>query len=118
MPLNQSQNTSKSPVSATEVLEKPQPRKFTAEYKLRILAEGDRPQEPGQIGGILRREGLYSSHLSTWRKQREQGQLQALGNKQRGRPVQSSKELKAEIDKLRSDNQRLAKKLKQAELRA
>jgi len=56
-----------------EVLTKAERRQFSAEYKLRVLAEADRCSEAGQIGALLRRKGLYSSHLSKWRQQREQG---------------------------------------------
>ena len=66
------------PADPNEVLEKPSRRHFTADYKLRILEQADRAQEPGTLGAVLRREGLYSSHLSTWRKQREQGILDGL----------------------------------------
>jgi transposase-like protein len=59
-------------------LEKPLRRRFTAEYKLRILTEADALTDSGQIGDLLRREGLYSSHLTTWRRQREAGSIQAL----------------------------------------
>ena len=61
-----------------EVLEKPVRRRFTAEYKLRILAEADACTETGQLGELLRREGLYSSHLSTWRRQRDEEVLAGL----------------------------------------
>jgi len=60
--------------------------RFTADYKLRILQEAER-RAPGQVGALLRREGLYSSHLTTWRKQREAGSLAALGAKKRGPKV-------------------------------
>ncbi|MBD3883842.1 hypothetical protein IFO70_18940 [Phormidium tenue FACHB-886] len=66
-----------SHVPNPEVLEKAQRRIYTAEYKLRILQEADTCSE-GQMGAILPREGLYSSHLTTWRRQREAGQLAAL----------------------------------------
>ncbi len=61
-----------------EVPEKPTRRKFPAEYKRRILQEADRCTEPGQLGELVRREALYSSHLITWRKQRERGVLSGL----------------------------------------
>ena len=73
-----------SGVPSPEVLEKAQRRLYTAEYKLRILQETDTCSE-GQIGAILRREGLYSSHLTTWRRQRQTGQLAALTDNKRGR---------------------------------
>jgi transposase-like protein len=61
-----------------EVLAKPLRRRFNAEYKLRILKEVDALTDSGQIGALLRRKGLYSSHLTTWRRQREAGTIQAL----------------------------------------
>ena len=68
-----------------ELVERPKRRRFTAEYKLRVLREADACSQPGEIGALLRREGLYSSHLlSEWRKQRDAGALQALA-RQRGR---------------------------------
>jgi transposase-like protein len=60
-------------------------RQFRAKYKLRILAEADQCTQRGEIGALLRREGLYSSHLTTWRKQRDRGQLEGLTPKKRGR---------------------------------
>jgi transposase-like protein len=74
-----------SPVPETEVSEKAKRRGFTAEYKKRILAEVDGCTQPGEIGALLRREGLYSSHLTTWRKAlRERGELNGLEPRQRG----------------------------------
>jgi len=61
-----------------ELTERPQRRRFSTRYKLRILQEADACTRPGEIGALLRREGLYTSHLSAWRRQREQGALQAL----------------------------------------
>src|SRR4029453_14155381 len=68
----------------TEVVAKPQRRRFTAEYKRRIVREADRCTTPGAIGALLRREGLYSSHLTTWRAARERGELEALAPRKRG----------------------------------
>jgi transposase len=68
----------------TEVVAKPQRRRFTAEYKRRIVREADRCTTPGAIGALLRREGLYSSHLTTWRAARDRGELEALAPKKRG----------------------------------
>ena len=68
-----------------EVAPRAKRRTYTATYKLRILREADGCNQPGQIGALLRREGLYSSHLSTWRKQRARGELQGLSPKKRGR---------------------------------
>ena len=68
----------------TEVVAKPQRRRFTAEYKRRIVREADRCTTPGAIGALLRREGLDSSHLTTWRAARDRGELEALAPKKRG----------------------------------
>jgi transposase-like protein len=72
-------------VSDRELIERPRRRRFTAEYKLQILREGDACGKPGQIGVLLRREGLYSSLLTEWRRARDSGALQAL-ERPRGRP--------------------------------
>jgi len=97
------------------VPEKPVRRRFTAEYKLRILREADRSSEPGQLGALLRREGLYSSHLTTWRQQREEGTLAGLSPKRRGRKASPEAPLVAENERLKRENQRLLAKLRQAE---
>ena len=99
-----------------EVPEKPTRRRFTAEYKLRILRLADACTEPGSIGALLRREGLYSSHLTTWRRQREEGTLDGLKPKKRGRRVAERSPLLAELERLRRENERLTQRLKQAEL--
>jgi hypothetical protein len=65
-------------------LKKKQRHKFTAKYKLSILSEADLCSQPGQVGDLLRREGLYSSHLTIWRRQRKEGLLDALSPKKRG----------------------------------
>jgi transposase-like protein len=98
-----------------EVLERPVRRRFAAEFKLRILREADACQEPGQLGALLRREGLYASHLTTWRRQRDQGALAALKPKRRGRKTEPVHPLAAENQRLRHENERLATRLKQAE---
>ena len=98
-----------------EVLAKPKRRRFTAAYKARIVEEAMACTEPGQIGALLRREGLYSSALTLWRKQYQSGALQGLKDIKRGRKqVHDSRD--KELDRLRRDNQRLTKKLEQAEL--
>ena len=94
-----------------EVAPRAKRRIYTAAYKLRILQEADRCDQYGQIGALLRREGLYSSHLTTWRRQRTAGQLEALSSKKRGRKAQD-----AEVAALRRENQRLRAQLEQAEL--
>src|SRR5207247_4109487 len=68
-----------------QVAAKPQRRSFTAEYKRRILKEADACATPGAVGALLRREGLYSSHLVVWRRARGRGELAALAPKKRGR---------------------------------
>lgn len=68
-----------------ELVERARRRRFTAEYKLRILREADVCGKPGEVGALLRREGLYSSLLTEWRRQRERGSLAAL-ERPRGRP--------------------------------
>jgi transposase len=68
-----------------QVTAKPQRRTYTAEYKRRILKEADACTTPGALGALLRREGLYSSHLVTWRRARARGELAALAPKRRGR---------------------------------
>jgi transposase len=103
------------PIPDPAVLEKPVRRRFTAEYKLRILQEADRSTAPGQLGALLRREGLYSSLLSTWRKQRDQGTLAGLSPKRRGRKANPDAPLIAENQRLMRETQRLAVKLRQAE---
>ena len=99
-----------------EVSEKKARRKFTAKYKLRILDEAEKCTQPGQIGSLLRREGLYSSNLTTWRKQRDEGQLQGLRPKKRGRKAKPVNPLARRVAELERETQRLRKKLKKAEL--
>ena len=96
-----------------EVSTKAKRRTFTAEYKRRILEEADGCTESGEIGALLRREGLYSSHLSGWRRQREAGELAGLRPKKRGR---KKDEEAAELARLRRENERLRRQLDQAEL--
>lgn len=95
-----------------EVVERVRRRQFTGAYKVRILREAD-ACEPGQLGALLRREGLYSSHLTHWRQQRAQGQLAALTPQRRGRPVRTAGE--QELARLRQENERLTQKLAAAE---
>lgn len=97
-----------------EVVPKAKRRTFTAGYKLWVLEEADKCREqPGQIGALLRREGLYSSHLTTWRRQREAGQMAGLKPQQRGR---KRDEEAGQISRLRRENERLGRQLAQAEL--
>lgn len=94
-----------------ELVEGAQRRRFTAEYKLRVLHDADRCSVPGEIGALLRREGLYSSLLSTWRKQRDEGALHAL-EKRRGR--KKSHPLEAENENLRRRAKRAEAELEKA----
>lgn len=87
-------------------------RRFRAGYKLQILKEADACTEPGEIGALLRREGLYSSHLTEWRRQRDAGALQALGDR-RGRKAKSR--LEKENERLRRETEQLRDRLAQAE---
>ena len=96
-----------------EVVVKAQRRRFTAAYKQRILQEADACAQPGDIGAVLRREGLYSSHLSTWRHQRAQGELQGLTPAKRGRRADPQA---AEIVRLQRETARLTAQLARAEL--
>ena len=98
-----------------EVAEKKRRRKFTAKYKLRIIEEADTCTGPGQIGVLLRREGLFYSNLTTWRKQKEKGLLAALSPKKRGRKEKEKNPLTQRVAQLERENERLRKKLKQAE---
>jgi len=99
-----------------EVLEKKPRRRFTAKYKLHILTEADRCTKPGSIGALLRREGLYSSHLTTWRKQREKGLLRVMKPKKRGRKPKEKNPLANKVARLEKENRRLQKQLKKAEI--
>lgn len=99
-----------------EVLTHPKRRRFTAEYKLRILAEVDKATAPGGVGRILRREGLYSSHLVKWRAERAQAQRAGLEPKRRGPKPQPKHPSQDEARQLRRENERLKKQLQRAEL--
>ena len=81
-----------------ELVERPRRRTFTAAYKLEVLRDADACTKPGEIGALLRREGLYTSHLSAWRKQRDEGALKAL-SKPRGRPKPDPRD--AQLERLR-----------------
>ncbi len=99
-----------------EVVAKPKRRTFTAEYKLRILQEAEAAAAtPGGIGTVLRREGLYSSLLATWRRERAGGILEALSPRKRG-PKSKRNPLEEENQKLRRQNARLAEELRKAQL--
>ena len=94
-----------------ELVERPRRRTFTAKYKLKVLGEADACTKPGEIGALLRREGLYTSHLSAWRKQRDEGALQALSQR-RGRPAADPRD--AQIASLRRRAERAESELEKA----
>jgi transposase len=97
-----------------EVVADAKRRTFTAEYKLRILAEADAAAaQPGGIGALQRREGLYSSHLVTWRRERQAGILKGLTPHKRG-PKSKRNPQEEEMQKLRRENQRLTEELRKA----
>ena len=103
-------------VANPEVPEKARRRQFSAEYKLRILEEADACSEPGEIGGLLRREGLYSSHLTTWRRQREEGALRGLAPRTRGRKPKPKNPLAGRLAELERENRALQERVRQAEM--
>ena len=102
-------------IADPEVVPLAERRRFTAEEKLRILEEADACTEPGEIGALVRREGIYSSYLSRWRQARDRGQLAALGEQQRGRKPAADAALAREVVRLRRENERLQARLDQAE---
>ena len=104
------QSMSKEP--DPEVVPKAKRRQFSAKYKMRILAEADNCTERGEIGALLRREGLYSSHLTDWRKQRDRGGLERLCGRKRGRKPDRQA---TEIARLRQENEQLQSRLERAE---
>jgi len=104
--------TSRATEPDPEVPAKVERRRFTAEYRLRIVKQADACKKPGELGALLRREGLYASYLSTWRRQREQGARRDMRAQKRGpkpRPVDPR------VQELETDNRRLQRKLQRAE---
>lgn len=99
-----------------EVSSKPVRRRFSAKYKQRILVEVDRCNQKKAVGALLRREGLYSSYLGQWRRQREAGELEALSPKKRGVKAAQLNPLKERNQELERELKRVQKKLKHAEL--
>jgi len=100
-------------VPNTEVVAKAKRRHFSAAEKMRILREADACQGTGEIGALLRREGIYSSYLTTWRRQRESRELDGLAPKKRG-PKPNPEAI--ELAKLRREYARLQERMRQAEL--
>jgi len=112
----QAPSPSRVPHASLEVVPKAKRRTFTAEYKARILREADaaaRSKERGALGELLRREGLYSSHLAEWRRAVKKGAMKALGKK-RGRK-QRDPEVR-ETERLRDRVTKLEEKLRKAEI--
>ena len=101
--------------TSAELRNRPHRRRFTATDKLRVLAETDRAADTGGISAILRREGLYSSALTDWRRQRAAGLFDALTPARRGRKTTVPNPLAAEMAELQRDNARLARRLARAE---
>ncbi len=97
-----------------EVAAKPKRRQFTAEYRLRILEEADRCTQPGEVGQLLRREGLYSSHLTAWRKARRNGALRGLASKKRGAKPKARNPLEPKVRQLEAEVARLEGELHKA----
>ena len=98
-----------------EVLVKAERRRFTAEYKQKILREADNCRQSGEIGALLRREGLYWSNLTHWRRQRESGELAGLTAKRRGPQRREKNPLAERVRELERDNVRLKRRAERAE---
>jgi transposase len=98
----------------SEVVAKPKRRRFTAEYRLRIVEEADRCTESGDVGRLLRREGLYSSHLTKWREARHEGSLHGLRSKKRGAKPKENNPLEPKVRELEAKVARLEKDLQTA----
>lgn len=98
-----------------EVSSKAQRRRFTVEYKRKILSEADRCREPGEIGALLRREGLYSSHLSAWRAARDRGALGGRGIGKRGPKARPKDPNEKRVRELERENRKLRRRAERAE---
>jgi transposase len=99
----------------TEVAAKAKRRRFSAEYKRRILREADACTKPGELGALLRREGLYSSHIAAWRAARERGELDGLAPKTRGPKPREKNPLEKRVRELERENAKLLRRIKRAE---
>jgi len=98
-----------------EVVDRPTRRRFSPTYKQRIVEEADRCTEPGEVGRLLRREGLYSSHLTMWRKAARSGSLEGL-SKKRGRKAIERNPLEGKVHKLERECARLEHELYKARM--
>jgi len=103
-----------APAPDAEVAAKPRRRRFTAEYRLHILEEAERCTKSGEVGQLLRREGLYSSHLTAWRKARRDGALRGLASKKRGAKPKARNPLEPKVRELELKVARLEKELHKA----
>ncbi len=101
--------------SEVEVMAKPTRRRYSAEYKLRILREVDASTRRGEIGALLRREGLYATNLTAWRKQREKGELEGLSQKRRGPLPKENNPLADKVKALERETARLRARAERAE---
>ena len=99
-----------------EVVPKARRRYYTADYKLRVLREADACREAGEIGALLRREGLYSSSLTEWRRLRDKGFLAEAGGRKRGRKAKIVDPNAKRLAELERENQKLSEKLRKAEI--
>jgi transposase len=102
-------------LTEVEVVAKAERRPFTAQYKQKVLREADDCKQPGEIGGLLRREGLYWSNLANWRKQRERGELAGLSTKKRGPRRREKNPLAERVRELERNNTRLKRPAERAE---
>jgi transposase len=117
--LSKTKVTNQSGLSAVpdpEVSDRPRRRRFSAKYKLGVLRELDSCTAVGSVGAVLRREGLYSSHISVWRRQRANGELQGLAPKKVGRPPKKRNPLESEVVRLERKTARLQEELRKARL--
>src|SRR5690606_23716526 len=108
-------NTNGRGTVETEVVAKAKRRRFSAEYKRRILREAAACTKPGELGALLRREALYSSHLSSWRAQAERGELEGLTPQKRGPKAKDRNPLEKRVRELERENLKLLKRAKRAE---
>lgn len=98
-----------------EVVAKAERRRFTAEYKVKVLREADRCKQAGEIGALLRREGLYWSNLTNWRKQRASGELAGLSARKRGPQRREKNPMVERVRELERENARLKRRAERAE---
>jgi len=102
-------------LTEVEVVAKGERRRFTGEYKAKVLREADSCKRPGEIGALLRREGLYWSNLTRWRKQRETGELAGLKGRKRGPQRREKNPLAEKVRELERDNARLKRRAERAQ---